>query len=46
MNESFINKITCGDSLELIPMLENNSIHLFLSDIPYGISLDDKGGNV
>ena len=41
MNENFINKITLGDCLEYIPMLTDNSIDLFLSDIPYGISLDD-----
>ena len=41
MNEDFINKITLGDCLEYMPMLSDNSIDLFLSDIPYGISLDD-----
>ena len=41
MNEGYINKITYGDCLELIPKLDENSIDLFLSDIPYGISLDD-----
>ncbi len=41
MNKDFINKITLGDCLEHIPMLTNNSIDLFLSDIPYGISLND-----
>lgn len=37
----YINKITLGDCLEHLPKLEENSIDLFLSDIPYGISLDD-----
>jgi site-specific DNA-methyltransferase (adenine-specific) len=37
----YINKITLGDCLEHLPKLEDNSIDLFLSDIPYGISLDD-----
>lgn len=41
MNEDYINKITLGDCLEFIPKLTNNSIDLFLSDIPYGICLDD-----
>ena len=41
MNEDYINKITLGDCLEHIPMLTDNSIDLFLSDIPYGISLND-----
>ncbi len=41
MNKNYINKITLGDCLEHIPMLKNNSIDLLLSDIPYGIGLDD-----
>ena len=41
MNENFINKITLGDCLKYIPMLTDNSIDLFLFDIPYGINLDD-----
>lgn len=41
MNSQYIDKITLGDSRKLITELENNSIDLFLSDIPYGISLDD-----
>ena len=41
MNKNFINKIALGDCLEYIPMLTDNSMGLFLSDIPYGISLDD-----
>ena len=41
MNKKYINKITQGDSLSLIQKLSKNSIDLFLSDIPYGINLDD-----
>ncbi len=41
MNEEFLNKITQGDCLRYIPKLKDSSIDLFLSDIPYGISLDD-----
>ena len=41
MTDEYINKITLGDCLNLIPQLTNNSIDLFLSDIPYGINLDD-----
>lgn len=41
MNYTYINKITLGDCLEHLPKLEANSIDLFLSDIPYGIGLDD-----
>lgn len=41
MNENYINRITLGDSFNFLPKLSDNSIDLFLSDIPYGISLDD-----
>lgn len=41
MNNKYLNKIILGDCLNHIPDLTNNSIDLFLSDIPYGISLDD-----
>ena len=41
MNTEFLNKITCGDCRELLPKLDKESIHLFLSDIPYGINLDE-----
>lgn len=41
MQAAYINKITRGDCLALIPNLSDNSIALFLSDIPYGISFDD-----
>jgi len=41
MNKEFLNQITLGDSLAFIPKLSDKSIDLFLSDIPYGISLDD-----
>ena len=35
------NTIQCGDSIELMKSLPDNSAHLILSDIPYGIGLDD-----
>lgn len=41
MNKEFLNKITLGNCLQYIPALADGSIDLFLSDIPYGISLDD-----
>lgn len=41
MNKNYLNKITLGDCNEYIPNLKNESIDLFLSDIPYGISMDD-----
>lgn len=40
-NESYLDSITLGDCREHIPLLANESIDLFLSDIPYGINLDD-----
>ena len=41
MNKKYINKITLADCKITIPKLADNSIDLFLSDIPYGISFDD-----
>lgn len=40
-NNTFINKLTLGDCIGFIPQLDDNSIDLFLSDIPYGINMDD-----
>ena len=34
----YLDKITCGDCRDHISRLADNSIELFLSDIPYGIS--------
>lgn len=36
-----MNNIICGDSIEKINGIEESSIHLILSDIPYGISAED-----
>lgn len=36
-----MSRIICGDSIEEIKHLDNASIHLILSDIPYGISYDE-----
>ena len=41
MDNKYLNKITFGDCLKGIPKLDDKSIDLFLSDIPYGICLDD-----
>ena len=41
MNEAYLDKITRGDCRNHISRLADDSIELFLSDIPYGISLDD-----
>ena len=39
--ENYIDKITTGDCLQHLPNLPRGSIHLCLSDIPYGINLAD-----
>lgn len=36
-----INAVMAGDSIDLIRTLPNDSIHLILSDIPYGIGAED-----
>lgn len=40
LNENYINNIIHGDSIKLIKNIESESVHLILSDIPYGISMD------
>lgn len=35
------NTLLCGDCRELTPKIESDSVHLILSDIPYGIGADD-----
>ena len=34
-NKKFINKIICGDTLDLLPQLESDSIDIVLTDPPY-----------
>ena len=41
MNADYLDRIIHGDCRDHIPRLADNSIELFLSDIPYGIGLDD-----
>ena len=36
-----MSRIELGDSIELIKTVESQSVHLILSDIPYGISFDE-----
>lgn len=38
--EAYLDRITIGDSLTLLGELPPQSIHCFISDIPYGISQD------
>lgn len=41
MNENYLNKIINDDCRNHIPLLDDMSIDLFLSDIPYGINIDE-----
>lgn len=41
MNKNENNGIYLGDSLQLMKKIESSSIHMILSDIPYGIGVDD-----
>lgn len=41
MNDRYTDRITLADCREHLPLLEDDSIELLLSDIPYGISMDD-----
>lgn len=36
-----INRIILGDCTEILPNFESESVHLMLSDIPYGIGVDE-----
>ena len=42
MNENFLGKITCGDCLQLIPELEDNSIDLLVTSPPYNVDLGNN----
>ena len=41
MNGRYLNKITLADCREHLPNLDDDSVELLLSDIPYGIAMDD-----
>jgi len=41
MNKQYLNTITNADCLEHLKHIEKESIDLYLSDIPYGINLDE-----
>lgn len=41
MMDILLDKIIRGDCIHWIPKIPPESVHLFLSDIPYGIGLDD-----
>jgi len=36
-----MSRVEQGDSIKLIKTVEDESIHLILSDIPYGINFDE-----
>ena len=36
-----MSRVERGDSIQLIKTIEDESVHLILSDIPYGINCDD-----
>ena len=38
---TLLNKVVCEDSITGLSQIASDSIHLILSDIPYGISVDD-----
>ncbi|MBE7412537.1 MAG: site-specific DNA-methyltransferase [Leptospiraceae bacterium] len=40
-NSNYINKIIHGNCVNVVKNIESDSIHLILSDIPYGIGADD-----
>ncbi|MDQ7027679.1 MAG: site-specific DNA-methyltransferase [Anaerolineae bacterium] len=39
--DKFIDKIMTADCLDILPQLTDNSVHCVVSDIPYGINLDE-----
>lgn len=40
-NSSYLNKIILGNCIDILKKIESNSVHLILSDIPYGIGAED-----
>ncbi|MDR0977419.1 MAG: site-specific DNA-methyltransferase [Endomicrobium sp.] len=40
-NVVYPNSVICGDCREVLENIKSESIHLILSDIPYGISIED-----
>jgi len=41
--EDFVNKIICGDCLEVMKDIPDKSVDLVLTDPPYGVSFKKKG---
>ena len=46
MNEKFINKLIVGDAVEILPLIEDNSIDLVLTDPPYFLDKMDNNWDV
>jgi len=40
-NSEYLNKVILGDCIDIVQEIESNSVHLILSDIPYGIGVDE-----
>ena len=38
-----MSRVECGDSIRLIKTVASESVHLILSDIPYGINYEEIG---
>lgn len=41
LNTSYLNKIIHGNCIDILKKIESKSVHLILSDIPYGIGVED-----
>ena len=42
MNTNFINQVTCGDSLQLVKELDDNSVDLVITSPPYNVDLGNN----
>ena len=41
LNASYLNKVIHGNCIDILKKIESKSVHLILSDIPYGIGIED-----
>ena len=42
MNINFINQVTCGDSVQLVKELDDNSLDLVITSPPYNVDLGNN----
>lgn len=42
--DDFINKVICGDCLEILPQIPDGAVDLLLTDLPYGLNRKMNGG--